>query len=121
MLNCFPVFLSNLFQLRCADSFTECFFQAGGQFLREYFLLNFRAQDKAAVQLSELEEEMELRIQAAEHKVKKEVSILYLQYFIITELSVILSGIDGYVWFDPDGLTQSRSSQGLDEKILYKR
>ncbi|NXB77697.1 RASEF protein, partial [Donacobius atricapilla] len=31
-----------------------------------------RAQDKAAVQLSELEEEMELRIQAAEHKVKKE-------------------------------------------------
>nr|XP_030114204.3 ras and EF-hand domain-containing protein [Taeniopygia guttata] len=31
-----------------------------------------RAQDKAAIQLSELEEEMELRIQAAEHKVKKE-------------------------------------------------
>ncbi|KAM6391590.1 ras and EF-hand domain-containing protein [Rhynochetos jubatus] len=31
-----------------------------------------RAQDKAAVQLSELEEEMEQRIQAAEHKVKKE-------------------------------------------------
>ncbi|NWW81788.1 RASEF protein, partial [Climacteris rufus] len=31
-----------------------------------------RAQDKAAVQLSELEEEMELRIQAAEHKVKEE-------------------------------------------------
>ncbi|XP_010023157.1 PREDICTED: ras and EF-hand domain-containing protein [Nestor notabilis] len=31
-----------------------------------------RAQDKATVQLSELEEEMEQRIQAAEHKVKKE-------------------------------------------------
>ncbi|NXY44620.1 RASEF protein, partial [Ceuthmochares aereus] len=31
-----------------------------------------RAQDNAAVQLSELEEEMEQRIQAAEHKVKKE-------------------------------------------------
>ncbi|NWU96252.1 RASEF protein, partial [Upupa epops] len=31
-----------------------------------------RAQDKAAMQLSELEEEMEQRIQAAEHKVKKE-------------------------------------------------
>ncbi|XP_040436710.1 ras and EF-hand domain-containing protein [Falco naumanni] len=31
-----------------------------------------RAQDTAAVQLSELEEEMEQRIQAAEHKVKKE-------------------------------------------------
>ncbi|NXA21284.1 RASEF protein, partial [Ibidorhyncha struthersii] len=31
-----------------------------------------RAQDKAAVQLSELEEEMEQRIQAAEHKVTKE-------------------------------------------------
>ncbi|KAM6109820.1 ras and EF-hand domain-containing protein [Phoenicopterus ruber ruber] len=31
-----------------------------------------RAQDKAAAQLSELEEEMEQRIQAAEHKVKKE-------------------------------------------------
>uniref|UniRef100_A0A8D0F4A6 RAS and EF-hand domain containing n=1 Tax=Strix occidentalis caurina TaxID=311401 RepID=A0A8D0F4A6_STROC len=31
-----------------------------------------RAQDKAAVQLSELEEEMEQRIQAAEHKVEKE-------------------------------------------------
>uniref|UniRef100_A0A8C3VHQ1 RAS and EF-hand domain containing n=1 Tax=Catharus ustulatus TaxID=91951 RepID=A0A8C3VHQ1_CATUS len=31
-----------------------------------------RAQDKATVQLSELEEEMELRIQAAEQKVKKE-------------------------------------------------
>ncbi|NXH23127.1 RASEF protein, partial [Bucco capensis] len=31
-----------------------------------------RAQDKAAVQLSELEEEMEQRIQAAEHKIKKE-------------------------------------------------
>ncbi|XP_027577350.1 ras and EF-hand domain-containing protein isoform X4 [Pipra filicauda] len=31
-----------------------------------------RAQEKAAVQLSELEEEMEQRIQAAEHKVKKE-------------------------------------------------
>ncbi|NWW52760.1 RASEF protein, partial [Pedionomus torquatus] len=31
-----------------------------------------RAQDKAAVQLSELEEEMEQRIQAAENKVKKE-------------------------------------------------
>ncbi|CAN0320605.1 unnamed protein product [Bubo scandiacus] len=31
-----------------------------------------RAQDKAALQLSELEEEMEQRIQAAEHKVEKE-------------------------------------------------
>lgn len=55
--------------------FHTVFLQARVQFLREYFLLNFRAQDKAAVQLSELEEEMELRIQAAEHKVKKEVSI----------------------------------------------
>lgn len=79
--------------------FTQCFFQARGQFLREYFLLNFRAQDKAAVQLSELEEEMELRIQAAEHKVKKEVSILYLQSFIITKLSVVLSRIDGQLCF----------------------
>lgn len=79
--------------------FTQCFFQARGQFLRGYFLLNFRAQDKAAVQLSELEEEMELRIQAAEHKVKKEVSILYLQSFIITKLSVVLNRIDGQLWF----------------------
>ncbi|XP_015274763.1 PREDICTED: ras and EF-hand domain-containing protein [Gekko japonicus] len=31
-----------------------------------------RAQDKAAMQLSELEEEMDQRIQAAEHKIKKE-------------------------------------------------
>ncbi|XP_067424917.1 ras and EF-hand domain-containing protein isoform X1 [Emydura macquarii macquarii] len=31
-----------------------------------------RAQDKAAIQLSEMEEEMDHRIQAAEHKVKKE-------------------------------------------------
>uniref|UniRef100_A0A8C8SHY5 RAS and EF-hand domain containing n=1 Tax=Pelusios castaneus TaxID=367368 RepID=A0A8C8SHY5_9SAUR len=31
-----------------------------------------RAQDKAAIQLSEMEEEMDQRIQAAEHKVKKE-------------------------------------------------
>lgn len=79
--------------------FAQCFFQARRQFLREYFLLNFRAQDKAAVQLSELEEEMELRIQAAERKVKKEVSILYWQNFIIPELSVVLSSIDGHVWF----------------------
>lgn len=77
--------------------FTQCFFQARGQFLNEYFFLNFRAQDKAAVQLSELEEEMELRIQAAEHKVKKEVSILYLQNFLITKLSVVLSRIDDVV------------------------
>ncbi|NXP20084.1 RASEF protein, partial [Scytalopus superciliaris] len=56
-----------------------------------------RAQDKAAVQLSELEEEMEQRIQAAEHKVKKEVSNLYLQNFIATKLSVVLSRIDGQV------------------------
>lgn len=96
MLNCFYVCLYNLFQLRQTDVFhTVFFFQARGQFLREYFLLNFRAQDKAAVQLSELEEEMELRIQAAEHKVKKEVSILYLQSFIITKLSVVLNRIDG--------------------------
>lgn len=63
--------------------FTQCFCQARGQLLRECLLLNFRAQDKAAVQLSELEEEMEQRIQAAEHKVKKEVSILYVRNFII--------------------------------------
>lgn len=79
--------------------FTQCFCQARGQFLREHLLLNFRAQDKAAVQLSELEEEMEQRIQAAEHKVKKEVSILYLQNFIITKLLVVLRRIDGQVCF----------------------
>lgn len=78
--------------------FHTVFLQARVRFLREYFLLNFRAQDKAAVQLSELEEEMELRIQAAEHKVKKEVSISYLQYFVITKLSVILSRMDGHLW-----------------------
>lgn len=33
----------------------------------------YRAQDKAAMQLGELEEEMEQRIQATERKVKKEV------------------------------------------------
>lgn len=38
-------------------------------------LLNFRAQDKAAMQLSELEEEMDQRIQAAEHKTRKHVSL----------------------------------------------
>lgn len=37
-------------------------------------LLNFRAQDKASMQLSELEEEMDQRIQAAEHKTRKDVS-----------------------------------------------
>lgn len=37
-------------------------------------LLNFRAQDKAALQLSELEEEMDQRIQAAEYKTRKDVS-----------------------------------------------
>lgn len=79
--------------------FTQCFFQARGQFLSKYFLLNFRAQDKAAVQLSELEEEMELRIQAAENKVKKEVSILCLQNFIITNFSVVLCRIDKHIWF----------------------
>lgn len=39
------------------------------------FLLNFRAQDKAAMQLSELEEEMDQRIQAVEHKTRKDVSV----------------------------------------------
>ena len=38
-------------------------------------VLNFRAQDKAAMQLSELEEEMDQRIQAAEHKTRKDVSL----------------------------------------------
>lgn len=38
-------------------------------------LLNFRAQDKAAMQLSELEEEMDQRIQAAEHKMRNDVSL----------------------------------------------
>lgn len=38
-------------------------------------LLNSRAQDKAAMQLSELEEEMDQRIQAAEHKTRKDVSL----------------------------------------------
>ena len=38
-------------------------------------LLIFRAQDKAAMQLSELEEEMDQRIQAAEHKTRKDVSV----------------------------------------------
>lgn len=79
--------------------FTQLFCQAGGQFLREYLLLNFRAQDKAAAQLSELEEEMEQRIQAAEHKVKKEVSILCLQNFVTTKLSVFLGRIDGQLCF----------------------
>lgn len=37
--------------------------------------LTFRAQDKAAMQLSELEEEMDQRIQAAEHKTRKDVSM----------------------------------------------
>lgn len=37
-------------------------------------LLNSRAQDKAALQLSEMEEEMDQRIQAAEHKTRKDVS-----------------------------------------------
>lgn len=37
--------------------------------------LPFRAQDKAAMQLSELEEEMDQRIQAAEHKTRKDVSV----------------------------------------------
>lgn len=97
MLNCSLSFCLICFSCGRQMCFTQCFFQAGGQFLSKYFLLNFRAQDKAAIQLSELEEEMELRIQAAEHKVKKEVSILYLQYFMITELSVILSSIDGHV------------------------
>lgn len=38
-------------------------------------LLTFRAQDKAAMQLSELEEEMDQRIQAAEHNTRKDVSM----------------------------------------------
>lgn len=42
---------------------------------------------------------MEQRIQAVEHKVKKEVSILYLQNFIIAKLSVVLSRIDDWVCF----------------------
>lgn len=42
---------------------------------------------------------MEQRIQAAEHKVKKEVSILYLWNLIIAKLSVVLSRIDGHVCF----------------------
>lgn len=77
--------------------FTQCFCQVRRQFLRQYLILNFRAQDKAAAQLSELEEEMEQRIQAAEHKVKKEVSILYLWNLIITKFPVVLSRIDGHV------------------------
>lgn len=79
--------------------FTQCFCEARGQFLREYLHLHFRAQDKAAVQLSELEEEMEQRIQAAEHKVKKEVSILYFQNFIIAKLSMVLSRFDDQMCF----------------------
>lgn len=42
---------------------------------------------------------MEQRIQAAEHKVKKEVSILYVQNFVIAKLSVVLSRTDGQVCF----------------------
>lgn len=97
MLNCFHLCLSNLFQWRPANFFHINFCQDTRQVLREYLLLNFRAQDKAAAQLSELEEEMEQRIQAAEHKVKKEVSILHLHNFIMTELSVNLCRIDGQV------------------------
>lgn len=37
--------------------------------------LHIRAQDKATMQLSELEEEMDQRIQAAEHKTWKDVSV----------------------------------------------
>lgn len=58
--------------------FHTVFLSSQRAFPKRIFSSNFRAQDKAAVQLSELEEEMELRIQAAEHKVKKEVSILYV-------------------------------------------
>ena len=56
-----------------------------------------RAQDKAAVQLSELEEEMEQRIQAAEQKVKKEVSTFCLHNFIVAKLSVGLYTTNGQV------------------------
>lgn len=42
------------------------------------FLFNCRAQDKAAMQLSELEEEMDHRIQAAENRIKKEVSSSFI-------------------------------------------
>lgn len=80
-----------------ANIFHTIFCQDTGQFLKQYLLLNFRAQDKAAVQLSELEEEMEQRIQAAEQKVKKEVSIFCLHNFIVTKLSVGLYRINGQV------------------------
>lgn len=52
-------------------------------------LLNFRAQDKAAMQLSELEEEMDQRIQAAEHKTRKDVSVWFsfMQWLLLEPLS----------------------------------
>jgi hypothetical protein len=44
--------------------------------------LNFRAQDKAAIQLSELEEEMDQRIQAVENESRKDVSLWIGHSFI---------------------------------------
>lgn len=48
----------------------------------EFFFLNFRAQDKAAIQLSELEEEMDQRIHAVENETRKDVSLWIDHSFI---------------------------------------
>lgn len=47
-----------------------------------FFFFNFRAQDKAAIQLSELEEEMDQRIQAVENETRKDVSLWMKHSFI---------------------------------------
>ena len=43
------------------------------------FLLLFRAHDQAAMQLSEMEEEMDQRIHAAERKTREQVGRTYKQ------------------------------------------
>lgn len=48
----------------------------------QWFFLNFRAQDKAAIQLSELEEEMDQRIHAVENETRKDVSLWIDHSFI---------------------------------------
>lgn len=52
------------------------------QVYNAFFFFNFRAQDKAAIQLSELEEEMDQRIQAVENETRKDVSLWMKHSFI---------------------------------------
>lgn len=77
----------------------QCFFLFVSLFA--CFFFNFRAQDKAAIQLSELEEEMDQRIHAVENETRKDVSLWIGLSFvpqIVREL-ILLWHSEHFSWY----------------------